>query len=100
MKTGLDLIAEERNAHLSREGWTAERDDAYIDEQLAEAAACYATPFHDRPFSVRDGQLPLIWPWEKKWWKPTPENRIRELQKAGALIAAEIDRLLRAEETL
>ena len=28
--------------------------------------------------------------------KPTPDDRIRELTKAGALIAAEIDRLLRA----
>jgi hypothetical protein len=32
------------------------------------------------------------------WYKPSPENRIRELEKAGALIAAEIDRLLRLEE--
>jgi hypothetical protein len=30
-------------------------------------------------------------------WKPTPGNRIRELEKAGALIAAEIDRLSRLE---
>jgi len=26
-------------------------------------------------------------------WKPTPDDRVRELVKAGALIAAEIDRL-------
>jgi hypothetical protein len=32
------------------------------------------------------------------WWKPTPSDRIRELTKAGALIAAEIDRLKRAEQ--
>lgn len=36
-----------------------------------------------------------IWPWDKSWWKPTPDDRIRELIKAGALIAAEIDRLQR-----
>lgn len=98
MKTGIDLIAEERNAHFSREGWTLERDDTYANEELASAAACYATPFRWRPFVVREGQAPLIWPWEKKWWKPTSEDRIRELQKAGALIAAEIDRLLRAQK--
>ena len=34
-----------------------------------------------------------IWPWNLIWWKPTPNDRIRELVKAGALIAAEIDRL-------
>jgi hypothetical protein len=32
-------------------------------------------------------------PWGESWWKPTPEDRVRELVKAGALIAAEIDRL-------
>jgi hypothetical protein len=31
-------------------------------------------------------------------WKPTPKDRIRELGKAGALIAAEIDRQPRLEE--
>jgi hypothetical protein len=39
----------------------------------------------------------VAWPWDKGWWKPTPDNRIRELEKAGALIAAEIDRLQRME---
>lgn len=97
---GARLIAEERNRQLLDEGFDRVRDNKYVNGELAEAAACYATPLHDRPFPVRvDGQPPLIWPWEKKWWKPTPENRIRELQKAGALIAAEIDRLLRAGET-
>jgi len=38
--------------------------------------------------------VPPIWPWEKSWWKPTPNDRVKELVKAGALIAAEIDRLL------
>jgi hypothetical protein len=32
-------------------------------------------------------------------WKPSPDDRFRELVKAGALIAAEIDRLLRAKST-
>jgi hypothetical protein len=39
----------------------------------------------------------FVWPFTEHWWKPTPNNRIRELEKAGALIAAEIDRLLRLE---
>jgi hypothetical protein len=34
-----------------------------------------------------------LWPWDESWWKPG--DRIRELAKAGALIAAEIDRLNR-----
>ena len=34
-----------------------------------------------------------IWPWEETWWKPASNNRIKDLVRAGALIAAEIDRL-------
>jgi hypothetical protein len=32
------------------------------------------------------------WPWDMKWWKPS-DDPIKNLVKAGALIAAEIDRL-------
>ena len=42
------------------------------------------------------------WPWDKKFYKPdttgTYDGRIRELTKAGALICAEIDRLIRVKE--
>jgi hypothetical protein len=38
-----------------------------------------------------DSGVPREWPWDSKWWKPG--ERIRELEKAGALIAAEIARL-------
>ena len=41
---------------------------------------------------------PTLWPWALSQWKPTPDDRIRELTKAGALIAAEIDRLTELEE--
>jgi hypothetical protein len=37
---------------------------------------------------------PLAWPWAEKWWKPS-EDQVRNLVKAGALIAAEIDRIQR-----
>jgi len=33
-----------------------------------------------------------LWPWGSEWWKPS-KDPIRDLVKAGALIAAEIDRL-------
>lgn len=91
---GINLIICERQGHFDREGFTLERDDIYVSEALAAAASCYATPKHLRPFPVRDGQAPLLWPWDKQWWRPG--DRIRELQKAGALIAAELDRLSRA----
>lgn len=92
MPTGIEVIAAERKRQVEVEGWTSEHDAKLRREELASAAACYATPVKWRPFPVRqDGQAPLIWPWSPKWWKPG--DRIRELAKAGALIAAEIDRL-------
>lgn len=90
MKTGIELIAEERQRQIDVEGWMAEHDDRHIKGELANAAACYARYPHF-PWPNKN------WPWSIEWWKPTPKNRIRELQKAGALVAAEIDRLLRIE---
>jgi hypothetical protein len=44
MKTGIELIAEERKRQIEVEGWTAEHDDEHTDGELALAAVCYATP--------------------------------------------------------
>ena len=43
-------------------------------------------------------EVPIYWPWNYDWWKPTPDNRIRELEKGIAQGMAEIDRLERKEE--
>lgn len=52
------------------------------------------------PRHARGGDSILrAWPWEARFWKPCPDDRARELVKAGALIAAEIDRLQRAAAT-
>lgn len=91
-KTGVELIAEERQRQIEKEGWTPEHDADHEDGELIRAAVIYAKPANKRPLYTND-TVPVGWPWEKEWWKPTPENRVRELQKAGALIAAEIDRL-------
>ena len=40
----------------------------------------------------------MTWPFSPDSWKPTPGDRKRELAKAGALIAAELDRMLEAEK--
>lgn len=91
--TGIETIAEERQRQIKVEGWTPEHDDEYINEELTLAGLMYAIPQHSRILTKRD--IPLMWPWEPEWWKPTPNDRIKELAKAGALIAAEIDRLNR-----
>ena len=94
--SGCELIAEERARQVSSEGWTAEHDDAHKDGELAVAAAIYAAPGYERSNKPRvRGAIIQFWPWDMSWWKPCRDNRVRELVKAGALIAAEIDRLQR-----
>lgn len=88
--TGVELISAERRRQVEQERWSAQHDDSHIDESLARAAACYAMPARFRARHKRG-----LWSWASKWWKPTPNDRVRELVKAGALIAAEIDRLTR-----
>lgn len=107
MSTGIDLIAAERQRQIDGEGFTCERDDSYTADELAEAAICYAIPPNKRAMVVcRCGKTtPVHWPkdWSADWWKPgegtTTSGRIRELAKAGALIAAEIDRLQRLQQS-
>ena len=92
---GIERIAAEQKRQIEEEGFTAEHDDCWIKGQMAKAAMCYCM----EPGDGEDDHIPDEWPWPSAWWKPTcPDNRIRELEKAGALIAAEIDRLLRLEE--
>jgi len=116
---GVELIAQERKRH-EEEGWTAEHDDQHTEGELAQAAACYCLPDlsvemsepvqlnssrgvadcylydYGPPPELAPGQI--RWPWDTKWYKRTPEDRVRELVKAGSLIAAEIDRLQRRQE--
>jgi hypothetical protein len=119
--SGTDLIAAERRRQIDAEGWTPEHDDGLTEHELALAAACYAVPdnvyvgrVNNRIVKIEDA-----WPWNAEEFKGDPDvrawypgplakvllnradvraARIRELTKAGALVAAEIDRLLRAAE--
>lgn len=86
------MIAAERQRQIEEEGWAPEHDAAHVDDELALAAACYALPAYSRHRYETETE-PHHWPWQASFWKPTPDDRVRELVKAGALIAAEIDRL-------
>jgi len=94
--SGIDEIAAERRRQIEAEGWTPEHDDEHRSGELAQAAAAYALNCCDDS----DGpDLRLmgaeIWPFNDLWWKP--RDRRYDLVRAGALIAAEIDRLDRLE---
>ena len=98
--TGAEMIAAERERQVSVEGWTAEHDDAHVKGELTSAAICYAAyavnriarpdadPISEEMYRTEPG---AIWPWNLCWFKPEFDP-IVNLKKAGALIAAEIDR--------
>jgi len=94
------LITEERARQIAQEGWTPAHDDKHTDSELAKAAESYlvavTTPDEegDENGKVRPA---WDWPWDKHWWKPSPDP-VRNLVKAAALIAAEIDRINRSQK--
>jgi hypothetical protein len=97
--TGAEIILEERTRQIIEEGYTPENDQGYTNDELVNAAESYlCTERYRTIFGNYD--IPLRWPWEEEGWKPTPEDRIRELAKAGALIAAEIDRRIKINKGL
>ena len=108
---GIERIAVERKRQVEKEGWTAQHDDDHECSELAWAAVCYAAP--DLVFRKDDRANLIIyrdpWPFEPPYdkrdydgnivlanWKLDTSRRIRQLEMAGALVAAEIDRLLRS----
>lgn len=79
-------IVVERRRQLDAEGYTWGHDDQHRSGELLLAALAYMCyPGDD------------IWPWDADSYKPGPDP-IRNLVKAGALISAEGDRLLRRRE--
>ena len=83
---GLGMIARERARQRYVEGFTPEHDAQYTEHELPKCAAFYADPLHDHH----------LWPatWDRATWDKTKSHcRQRQLAIAGALIAAEIDRL-------
>jgi hypothetical protein len=100
LESGVGLIERERLRQIKKEGWRAEHDDEHDMRELALAALSYVDA-HANPdeYAEDNGKLPGSrndWPWDEKWWKPS-KDPVRNLVKAGALIAAEIDRLLRIQ---
>lgn len=93
---GARRIVRERIRQKAVEGWTSEHDAQHLEGELAVAAACYAVhrvEIDHIPVSVEMASGGDAWPWSKAWDKRNKHNRVRRLEIAGALIAAEIDRL-------
>jgi hypothetical protein len=65
MKSGVELIADERRRQIDKEGWTYEHDDGHTDGSIAMAAAVYAmTPTERANEILRQNFAQLLWPWD------------------------------------
>ncbi len=94
---GVERIAAERHRQREVEGWTAEHDEGHPDGELTSAAANYAAHAYGQ-LSGRDEVTDAPpWPWDCARWRPSGDP-LRNLAKAGALIAAEIDRFVGRRE--
>lgn len=100
---GVTAIRRERVRQIAEERFSAEYDDRHSDGELVEAALAYATLavmqlVRGDAHRMLDRYPPLTgfcWP-DGFEWKPAATVR-DNLVKAGALIAAEVDRLDRLE---
>lgn len=85
---GASLIVAERARQMTKEGWTPEHDDTHQYADLAVNAAILCV--HGTDAEVVDHS-------ERPDWNLTRHPRIKQLIIAGALIAAEIDRVTRRD---
>lgn len=95
MRSGAELIAAERKRQIHEEGYNSTHDACEHDAgEMAACGAAYALnascvlyPHNGLPLD----QPPIFWMFPADAWKP--KTPLRDLVRAGALIAAEIDRL-------
>ena len=85
MKSGSELISEERLRQITKEGWSAEHDKEHDVMEFVRAAQAYLM------IDKNNVARATVWPWDVAFFKP--KDAIKDLTRAGALIAAAIDRL-------
>ncbi len=112
MKTAIELITEERQRQIEKEGFTKEHDREHDTLQLSAAAAAYITSAHNKwiyenthtdqkittRFQVKYESMGGIkwvdgFPFSDDFDKRKKHDTLKSLIIAGALLVAEIDRL-------
>jgi hypothetical protein len=102
---GIRRIGAERLRQLVEEGWTAEHDAGHVHGELSLVACCYAAPRHLYIMERAERGVYILFadPWPESWApeydKRDKHDRLRRLEIAGALIAAEIDRIIYADQS-
>jgi hypothetical protein len=96
--TGAQMIVAERDRQITEEGFDPAHDRCHTDNELALAAACYAV--NGIPgVSVYEYGDTDAFPFVEEWDKRLKHDRIRSLVIAGALLCAELDRLIAEGES-
>ena len=95
----LSLVQQERIRQILEEGHSPDKDKAHVRQEIARAAATYILPETYRGKCIK-GQtdFPLMFPWTRDKWSPTPGDRLRELILGLALGIAEVERLTRLND--
>lgn len=103
--SGAEAIATERKRQANQIGFDPAHDDGHEECELARAARSYLSYYIVQTWGAGKGfkDFPrgeppgfADWPWAVEWWEP--KDARWNLVRAGALIAAEIDRLDRAKK--
>ena len=89
MKTGIELIAQERQEQIEKHGYTIEHDQEYDCEELKTAAIALLTQPKDKVYL---GSFPALWN-DGICEKMAAKDYKGRLILAGAFVAAEIDRI-------
>lgn len=92
MDKAMELFKAERKRQIEKEKWTLEHDDEYKNGELLRAAMIYLHHGTDIAAPI-NGDRPVGWPWDAKWFKP--KDRRSNLIRAGALMLAEKERINR-----
>lgn len=104
---GIELIAEERQRQIDVKGYSEQYDSQHNASDLIYAAIAYVESAKvgvncfemgdtdEREIMRRKIEFGRLYPfgWYPFGWSFKPSSNIRDLVKAGALIAAAIDRL-------
>jgi len=99
--SGSDLIRIERLRQVTSEAYKPAGDVGHADALVSAATAYSINSLFLLVPGEADGysaDTPLApWPWAAEFWKPTGDP-VRDLVKAGALIAAALDALIAEHE--
>lgn len=93
---GVDAIDKARTRQVIEKGYTPEHDDQHDPADLVAAGLAYTQYTFGILANVDYDTPPYDWPWDPEEWSPEDDPK-KNLAKAGALLAAGFDAIVRRE---